>query len=52
MTIAKLAREVRRQRSLIARLAKALYTHTRTDLAPDAALPAMRKLVKETRRRS
>jgi hypothetical protein len=31
--------------------AKALYTHTRTDLAPDAALPSMRALVQEISRK-
>lgn len=45
--IAALKREVKRQRAWLTKLAKAVYTHTRTDLAPDAALPAMRKLVGE-----
>lgn len=49
--VAALEREVRRQRAWITRLARALCTHTRTDLAPDAALPAMRRLVRELARR-
>jgi hypothetical protein len=35
----------------VTRLAEALYTHTRTDLAPDAALPRMRRLVNALRRK-
>lgn len=43
----ELRREVARQRRWLSQLAHALYTHTRTDLAPDAALPEMRKLARE-----
>jgi hypothetical protein len=50
-TIAELAREVRAQRRLLVRLTSALYTHTRTDIAPDAALPQMRKLLDEMKGR-
>lgn len=50
MTKAQLEREVKRQRAWIRTLARALYTHTRTDLAPDAALPAMRRLVRDIER--
>lgn len=50
--LTRLRAEVRRQRSWIARLAHALYVHTRTDLAPDATLPALRKLALETRMKS
>jgi hypothetical protein len=39
------AREFRELRALVVRLARALYTHTRTDIAPDAALPEMRRIV-------
>jgi hypothetical protein len=39
--------EVQRLRGVVSRLAFALYTHARTDLAPDAALPALRELVQE-----
>ncbi len=49
MTLAELGREVKAQGRLLERLASALLKHTRTDLAPDAALPAMRKLVDEIR---
>jgi len=49
--VAQLRREVRALRSLVTRLARALYTHTRTDIAPDAALPAMKRIVDELRRR-
>lgn len=45
--VKELRAEVKRQRAWLTRLARALHTHTRTDLAPDAALPAMRKLVEE-----
>lgn len=43
--------EVRSQRRFLARLTQAVYTHTRTDIAPDAALPTMRKLRDESRRK-
>lgn len=42
-----LGREVKELRSFVARLTQAVYTHTRTDIAPDAALPAMRKMLAE-----
>jgi hypothetical protein len=45
--VAELRRELRYLRRFVARLTKALYTHTRTDIAPDAALPAMRRLLAE-----
>lgn len=41
--------EVRTLRRFVARLTQAVYTHTRTDIAPDAALPSMRKLLGEIR---
>jgi hypothetical protein len=44
---AELRREVRQLRRLIVRLARVLHTHMRTDIAPDAGLPAMRKLLDE-----
>lgn len=44
-----LRREIRRQRTWIVRLAKALYKHARTDVAPDAALPSLEKLIRDTR---
>lgn len=44
---AELRKELRAQRALIRRLARALYTHARTDLAPDAALPSLRRLIKD-----
>jgi hypothetical protein len=37
--------ELRELRRLVTRLARALYTHTRTDLPPDTALPQMKRLV-------
>jgi hypothetical protein len=43
----KLRREVRDLRALVIKLARALYKHTRTDIAPDAALPAMRRIVRD-----
>lgn len=45
--LADLRREVRANRRLLARLAKVLHTHMRTDLAPDAGLPAMQSLLDE-----
>ena len=47
----ELRREWRELRRFVARLTQALYTHTRTDIAPDAALPAMRKMLAEIRRK-
>lgn len=49
--IDELRREVKWLRSWCAKLARAVLTHTRTDLAPDAALPKMRALVHEVSRR-
>lgn len=46
----RLTREVRALRGLVVELAEALYTHTRTDIAPDAALPKMRSLVRRLRK--
>lgn len=40
-----LKKELRAQRKMIARLARILYTHARTDLAPDACLPTLRKFL-------
>lgn len=48
--IAALGREVRFLRGFLFRLTRAVYTHTRTDIAPDAALPAMKKMLDEIRR--
>jgi hypothetical protein len=48
--IRKLREEVRYLRRFVARLTQAVYTHTRTDIAPDAALPAMRRMRDEIRR--
>lgn len=45
--IAQLRKEVRYLRGFLARITQALYTHTRTDIAPDAALPAMRRMLAE-----
>lgn len=45
--VVTLEREVKYLRSFVARLTAAVYTHTRTDIAPDAALPAMRKMLAE-----
>lgn len=50
--IVPLERELRALRKFVARLTKAVYTHTRTDIAPDAALPAMRKMVAEITRKT
>ena len=47
--VAELRAEVRYLRKFVARLTQAIYTHTRTDIAPDAALPAMRKMIAEIR---
>lgn len=47
--LTELRRELRRHRIWLVKLATALYTHARTDLAPDAALPALRELVGEMR---
>lgn len=41
----KLKKKFRRQARLLHRMGKALLLHMRTDVAPDAALPGMRKLV-------
>lgn len=49
--IRKLERELGALRRFVARLTQAVYTHTRTDIRPDAALPTMRKLRDETRRK-
>lgn len=49
--IVKLEREVKYLRSFVARLTSAIYTHTRTDIAPDAALPAMRRMRREIARK-
>lgn len=49
--IKKLKREVRFLRKFLVRLTDAVYTHTRTDIAPDAALPAMRRMRDEIRGR-
>lgn len=43
--------EVRFQRQLLVKLTDAIYTHTRTDMAPDAALPRMAALKTLVRRR-
>jgi hypothetical protein len=48
---ASLRRELRQLRAFVARLTRALYTHTRTDIAPDAALPAMKRMVREIGRK-
>jgi hypothetical protein len=48
--IESLEAEVRDQRRLIIMLAKALHTHTRTDMAPDAALPLMALIVEDAQR--
>lgn len=49
--IATLERELKYLRSFLARLTSAVYTHTRTDIAPDAALPAMRRMRDEIKRK-
>lgn len=49
-TPASVQREVRALRKLVVELAEALYTHTRTDLAPDAALPKMKRIVARLRK--
>jgi hypothetical protein len=49
-TPASVHREVRVLRKLVIDLAEALYTHTRTDIAPDAALPKMRRIVVRLRK--
>lgn len=46
----ELRREVKQLRGLVIKLARALYKHTRTDIAPDAALPAMRRIVRDIER--
>lgn len=50
--IVKLERELGALRGFVARLTQAIYTHTRTDIAPDAALPAMRRMLAEIKRTS
>lgn len=47
--IAALRRELKRQRTMILRLARALHKHARTDLAPDAALPELARLVEDAK---
>ena len=42
---------VRQQRRLILALAKALYLHARTDVAPDACLPSLKKLIDAAKQR-
>jgi hypothetical protein len=37
--------EVKSQRRLIVALAKALHLHARTDVAPDACLPSLERLI-------
>ena len=41
----RLKKKLRRQARLLHQLGKAVLLHMRTDVAPDAALPGMRKLV-------
>lgn len=43
--------ELGRLRALLLQLAEALYTHARTDLAPDECLPQVRRLLRRIRRR-
>jgi len=50
--VRELQREVRELRKIVTRLSKALYTHTRTDLAPDAALPKMKAIVEDLTKKS
>lgn len=44
-------RETRALHKLMLRLTRAVYTHTRTDIAPDAALPEMRRILNAIRNR-
>lgn len=48
--IKALRRDLKSLRNFVARLTRAVYTHTRTDIAPDAALPTMRRMVREIRK--
>ncbi len=45
--IVTLTAEVNEQRWLLERLARALHKHARTDLAPDAALPELARLIED-----
>jgi hypothetical protein len=49
---AELRREVKELRRLTIKLARALYKHTRTDIAPDAALPEMRRIVRDLQKKA
>lgn len=49
--IAKLERAAKTDRAFLARLTRAFLKHVRTDLAPDAAVPETRRLVREIERR-
>lgn len=48
---ARMKRELHRLAKNMRKLAEALYKHARTDLAPDAALPELKRLVKKLRQR-
>lgn len=48
--LAALRRKVKEQGAWLRRLARAFVTHVRTDLAPDAALPAAKALALEIER--
>jgi len=45
-------KRIRRLEKTVLQLAQALLLHTRTDVAPDAALPGMRKLVRRLQERA
>lgn len=42
----KLKKKLRRQARLLHQIGKAMLLHMRTDVAPDAALPGMRKVAR------
>lgn len=46
-SLSGLKKEIREQRKLLMELAEVFHTHVRTDIAPDAALPAARRLLRK-----
>jgi hypothetical protein len=50
MKNSEIKKELKFLRRVLVKLTSAVYTHTRTDMAPDSALPKMKKLKKLARR--
>jgi len=48
--IQSLEKTVDQHRRLMLRLARSLYNHARTDVAPDACLPTLERLIEDCRK--